>query len=49
MGKEENKASLPPKFFKDGRLIASLLDELVFTDSVAVTFKMQKNQDKMRQ
>jgi hypothetical protein len=34
------------RFFKDGRLISAPLDNLELADSVAVTFKMQKNDHK---
>ena len=34
------------RFFKEGRLITSPSADLEFADSVAVTFEMQKNEDK---
>jgi hypothetical protein len=33
-------------FFKDGQLLLAPLDNLEFTDSIAVTFKVQKNDQK---
>ena len=34
------------RFFKDGRLISTPSENLEFADSVAVTFEMQKNDNK---
>jgi hypothetical protein len=34
------------RFFKDGHLLSALSDNLEFADSMAVTFKMQKNNQK---